>query len=454
MRFVPGETPALQIHAQFTLVNSGTTDLPYIDATFPDEKAFGRENLRVEVDGREVAPANLPEEYQQELPNALRLAFDPPWKQKQAHELAINYTLRSPGDSSSRITVDSVGFHLGSRGWFPVPRPPKHLLSPFPARPDKTEYSIRVPAGFVVLARGTPAGKKNDGGEVEYRFRLRAGDLAPYVVAGRYTASGDERKSGGAVFWTLQPLKENPSAAAERITAAWTTLVTAFGPPDKNIRVPHVVESPGLRSHVEQAGEGPATASFPGGVLVNPGALALGVNSNEFVEMVTHGLAHNWFGDEIYPSPDAALGMGEGLPEYAAIVVDEALQGEAARRERILHYLHEYDAAAQAGAEKPLAVTMLHDPPAQRAIALAKAPLFFAALEDACGADAMRSGLAQMVTLLRGQEAGYDDLRVALEKASGKNLGELFRVWLNQKGIPADFRARYQDQPGGSRQGK
>jgi hypothetical protein len=179
-------------------------------------------------------------------------------------------------------------------------------------------------------------------------------------------------------------------------------------------------------------------------VLVNPAALALGINSDRFREITAHTLAHNWFGDEMYPSPDAALGMGEGLPEYATIVIDEALNGASARRDRIMKYLREYDEARKSAEEKPLGVTILNDAAEQRRIALAKAPLFFVALEDACGEAPMRSGLRQTLTLLRGQEASYDSLLSALEQSSGKNLGELFRIWLNGKGIPADFRDRYQ----------
>ena len=158
----------------------------------------------------------------------------------------------------------------------------------------------------------------------------------------------------------------------------------------------------------------------------------------------THALAHNWFGDEVFFAADAAVGMGEGLPEYAAIVIDEAEKGPSGRRERVIQYLREYDEASKTAKETPLGVTMLTDPFAQRRIALAKAPLFFVALEDSCGAEPMRSGLMQMVTLLRGQETSYDALRSALEQSCGKNLAEPFRVWLNDKGIPPDFRARYQ----------
>jgi hypothetical protein len=443
VRFVPGETPELQIHAQYKLVNSGNSDLAFVDVVFPDEKHFGRRDLRAKVDGHEAALANLPEEFQQEGPHALRISFDAAWRQKQTHELTIEYAFRAPQDSGSRITLGAESFHLGSRGWFPEFQPPKHILAPSPERPDKMTYSVRVPAGFSVLARGISGRQKKESGEAVIQFKLRAGDLAPYIVAGHYAGTDSNQKSGTAVFWTLQPLKEDSSAAAERIAAVWSTLETDFGPIDKNIRVPHVVESPEMRSHVGRQA-GPAAAAFPGGVLANPDAFELGVNSDEFLEMITHALAHNWFGDEIYPTADASIGLGEGLPEYATIAIEEARQGGDARRERILRYLREYDAATRVAAETPLAITTIDDPAPQRRIALAKAPLFMAALEDACGESAMRSGLAEMVTLLRGQEAGYDDLRVALEHASGKNLAEVFRVWLNQKGIPAEFRARYE----------
>ena len=83
--------------------------------------------------------------------------------------------------------------------------------------------------------------------------------------------------------------------------------------------------------------------------------------------------------------PAAAVGMGEGLPEYAAIVIDEARNGPDARRRRIVEYLRSYDDARSGIEEVPLGETMMGDPIGQRRIALAKAPLFFVALEDACG---------------------------------------------------------------------
>jgi hypothetical protein len=444
IRFVPGPSPTLHIRGNFKLQNTGNGDLIFVDLTLPEEKAFGRQNVRVELDGREVAPVNVPAEYQQDQPNTVRIPLNPPWQRGRALQLVVEYDLVSPQDSGSRITLGGDEFHLGSRGWFPVLEPPKHVFSPDPRRPAIAPYTVRVPSNFLVLARGTPKGRKQEGGETEYRFVLSKDDLPPYVVAGSYVESPTPREPDSAIFWTLKPLPNDPKEAAKQIKQAWDILAKDFGPLDRNITVPRVVESPELRGHTSADESGPAAAPFPGGVLVNPAALALGTNSDQFLEMVTHSLAHDWFGDEMYPAPDAALGLGEGLPEYATVVIDESRNGASARRQRIQRYVQEYDEARKSADEKPLGITMLNDPADQRRIALAKAPLFFAALEDACGAEATQNGLKRMVELLRGQEASYDSLRSALEEASGKDLGALFRVWLNQKGIPQDFRDRYQ----------
>ena len=440
MRFVSGSPPELRIIADYKFQNSGTTDLTFIDAVLPDEKSFGRRDLRVKLDGSPIIPVALPSE--QPRGDLVRIAFDRPWIRRQVHDISVEYAFRSPTNRGPRITLGSRDFHLGSQGWLPEFQPPKHLMAPIPERPSQTVYTIRVPSDFVVLARGTVKGRKKDGGEVEYRLELLKDDLPPYIVAGEYVQWPTSQRAQSASFWTIQSLREDPATAAEEINSAWRTLETTFGPLDKNIVGPHIVESPQLQGHLASE-QGPAAAAFPGGVIVNPPALELGTGSSQFLDIVTHALAHNWFGDEMAPSPDSALGIGEGLPEYATIVIEEARNGPVARRNRILHYLRRYQEARNRVDETPLGFTQLTDPPAQRRIALAKAPLFFIELEDICGESPMRSGLAHLVALLRGQEVGYDDLRSALEQATNRNLAKPFRVWLNEKGIPQDFLDRY-----------
>ena len=440
---MPGQPPELRVSVRYTLQNTGTSNLDFVDVTFPDEKDFGLKNLHVTANGREATPAKLPAEYRQDAPDALRIPLDPPWTQKQKRELSIEYVLSSPANSGARITIGEADFHLGSGGWLPVFQAPKHILASHPDEPNRMDLTIRVPQNFLVLARGAAAGRKQENGEIGYRFALRKGELAPYVVAGRYVESPYDRKSDPVTFWTVEPLKENPTPTAGLIAADWGILQEDFGPLDPNIRISHVVESPELRARF--AGEeGPAAVPFPGGVLVNPAALALGIGSEDFLEQVTRALAQSWFGNELYTTSDLTLGLGEGLAEYATVVIDEARHGVPARRLRVLALLREYDAARKRGVEKPVGTITMQDAAEQRRIGLAKAPLFFIALEDSFGEAPVRSGLKELVTLLRGQEAGYDDLRAALEQSTGKSLAIFFRAWLYEKGIPIGFRDRYE----------
>jgi hypothetical protein len=440
VRFAAGSSRELRIGESYELQNTGTTPLRFVDLNIPETRAFGTKDLRVEYDGHPANLEELPAEYRQDHPNTRRIAFEQPWQRGARHELNIKYSLSSPEDRGTRVAIGDETFHLGALGWAVLPQPPHHFLSPYPRRPDKMTYSVVVPSDFRILARGKLIHRQNESTAREYRFQLQKNDLAPFVVAGRYVETPFEKGGSGVIFWTLHPLQESPGSTPQRISQAWATLENDFGPLDLKIQTPHVVEAPNLRSPL---GEGPAEASFPGGALVNEQTLALGIESDAFFEDVSHALAYNWFRDQMYPSSDASLGIGEGLPEYATIVIDEASGGPQGRRRRIERYLNRYQNAVKQGKEKPLGVTTLTDPPAQRAIALAKAPLMYVDLEDTCGEKPVRDGLKDLVTLLRGQEVGFDDMRSAIEQRCGRDLGEFFRTWLYGKGLPTNFLSRY-----------
>jgi hypothetical protein len=441
IRFVPGSTPALAIRVEYTLLNTGTTGLDSVDVRLPSEKSSGRSDLRVEVDGRETVPAPLSIEGQPE-PDVVRIALETRWPRKQKRELSFEYTLRSPEDSQSYVTITPTSFHLGALGWAAQLQPPKYLLASYPSPPTYMPYSIRVPADFALLAGGRRRGEKKYGGETEYRYELGPADLGAFAVAGRYAKWAASAGRNPVVFWTNEPLKENPNTSAEQIQNVWKTFTVDFGVFDARIRGPRVAESAAVR--YDSAGEaGPAAVSFPGGALVNPAAFALGIDSDRFLEIVSETLARNWFDEEVEPSAEAAIGMGDGLPEYASIVADEARNGPLARRQRIYEYLRRYDAAVKRADETPIAATTAASSLPQRRIALAKAPLFYIEIEDACGEGPVRAGLAHMLRSMRGQEVDYNVLRSVLEESTGRDLGKIFREWLDQKGIPQNFRARY-----------
>jgi hypothetical protein len=444
IRFVSGSNPEVRIHNVYTLQNTGTADLDFIDVVFPAAKIYGRANLSVESGGHALTPAELPLEYQQDSPGALRLQFESRWPQKDKRDLIVDYSFSSPKAGGQEFALGPQTFHLGARGWLPVFLPPKHILAAAPARPEKLSYTVRVPSDFTVLARGSAASRKQDGGDTIYRFDLDKRDLGAYVVAGRYTPSNPKGKSADAIFWTLKKFPQDSASQAERFAAAWSVLQKNFGEIDKRTSAPYIVEAPTLEADDTLSGDA-AFAAFPGGVLINSAALGLGAENEIFTERVEHGLARTWFDDALQPAPFAALALGDGLPTYATIVIDEAAGGDIARRKRIATLLNSYDDAHShlKTSEKSVVTTLPTDPLEQRRIAEAKAPLLFVVLEDTCGAAPVRTGLAQAIQLLRGKEVSVNDVRAAIEYTTGKNLAEAFRVWLYNPGIPPDFRARY-----------
>jgi hypothetical protein len=443
VHFIPGSPAALDVRSVYTLQNSGTSEVAFVDVILPAEQAYGRTGLRVVVDGHDVTPTDLPAAQQPAQADEMRIPLDPPWSRGHARQVSIEYTFRSPRNYGSRITIGDDDFHLSPRGWFPELQPPKRVLAPTPVPPKVVTFAVRAPADFLLLAGGIPKGQKKTGDEIERRFDLTTSTLGSYVVAGKYAAWPEQRKSAEPIFWTLQPLKDDAAAGAQQLGAVWDALAKDFGPLDKNISAPHIVESPELRGRLAGETE-PAAVAFPAGAIVNPAAFALGAGSDDFFRIVSHALAQEWFGESMYLSDAAAVGMGEGLPEYATVVIDEARNGTEARRKRVTEYLRRYDEALKAATETPLIEITTTDAPGPRRIALAKAPLFFIALEDVCGEGPMHTGLANMLATERGREAGYADLRSALERSCSRNFAPMFRLWLNGKGIPEDFRLRYQ----------
>jgi hypothetical protein len=444
IEFVPGQSPELHLSASYTLENYGTSGLPFIDIVLPNETNYGMRNLVVKVDGQSVSSAPASGGSPGARTSKIRVPFDPGWNPRERRDLLIEYNFSAQDRPEKSGALAAASFYLISPGWLPALQPPSHVLSSTPAVPEGTTYSVEVPADFLVLASGKPRGRKKDRGAVKYQFELRKEDLAPYIIAGRYVETPSSRRKNSVSFWTFGPLKGDPAGVEIQIGSFSDILQKNFGPLDKNSSAVHLVELAGVPSDVTSE---PPAVPFPAGVLVSSQSMGLSIDSSNFLKLVESGLARSWFAN--ISAPDSPIGIREGLPEYAEAVVDESLKGQASRRDLVSRFLQEYESACKEAVEKPLISTTAQDPVEQRRIALAKAPLFFIALEDAYGEESVRRGLAEVLTLLRGQKVGYPDIRVALENVTNKDLTPIFRVWIYKTGIPDEFRQKYEGRDSG-----
>jgi len=79
-------------------------------------------------------------------------------------------------------------------------------------------------------------------------------------------------------------------------------------------------------------------------------------------------------------------------------------------------------------------------------VVMQKGALLFVTLEDEYGKEKVRRALAHVAGARRGSHFGYAEVLAALEQEIGQDLGEFFRSWLNQAGIPQAVRARYEEK--------
>jgi hypothetical protein len=177
-------------------------------------------------------------------------------------------------------------------------------------------------------------------------------------------------------------------------------------------------------------------------VLLEPRAFQQGIAIEAVLQLAEYELARTWFGWRVRPLPEAQILMGRGMGLFGLVIAAEG-RGQDQRRGMIASLIDRYDEARAAAPDKRLMEPPVGYSRAERISTGYRAALFIVALEDLCGHDTLRAALRDIIHDRAASNTSYEDLRAAVESASGKDLAEMFRAWLIRPGIPDEFRARY-----------
>lgn len=425
VRYVEG-TPQIEVRATYRLKNDSGPELTSLEIALPPEQgeAGARSAVRVLVDGVQLTAAIRAGE-----PQAIaEVALPAPWQPKQRRSLVVEYALRTPASSGNLCPC----FLLPAGAWYPSLLPPKGLLARGGTPPEKWELLLRVPKDYLVHASGRARGRKTRGIESEHRFEQRAADFDPFVVAGRYLEQRHEVQGARIALWSLQPLPQvHLQQAAPALAATLKTYEQAFGP-----------LAGGSRAWVVEWPRGDTTTPvIPHVVTYSPDAFPGGFESPEFLRYFDAYLAATCFGGIV--RADEPYLPARALPDYAKSIAGAARGGAEERSKIVVRALRAFDEAKSSGAEKPAVAVRTEDPEWLQRQAYAKSVLFFHALEDRFGREALWRALAHVVRARQGQSIGIPELRSALEQETRQDLSDFFRAWLYETGIPDDFRARY-----------
>ena len=153
--------------------------------------------------------------------------------------------------------------------------------------------------------------------------------------------------------------------------------------------------------------------------------------------VVAHEIAHQWFGDSVTESTWADLWLSEGFATYFAGLFIQKQDGEEAFRKYMEDASERY-----LSFEKQAASFPIHDTETRDLMGLLnpnnyqKGAWVLHMLRMRLGDEAFFRGLRDYYQAHKEGNATTDDLRLALEKSSGKDLKNFFDRWVFDSGHP------------------
>jgi hypothetical protein len=325
------------------------------------------------------------------------------------------------------IFVEKVYLYTNKDAWYPRN-----------VRDDHARYRVRfdVPGGYTAVSGGRLAARGAEGDRATFEYRLDEPGKYLSVAIGRLTAVGVG--AAGSVTLNAFATRRQRNEAEQGLAAAREILAffsEEFGP------CPYSFVNLVFSEHVTPGGHSP-----PGMVLVQRRPLLatqpLRDDPANFSDQpgffLAHELAHQWWGQGVAPKNYRERWLSEGSAQYAAALWLRKSRGEGTFR-AILKRLGDWaQRSARAG---PLILSyrighLRGDPQAYRAVVYNKGAYVLHMLRGLVGDEAMRRALGAFQARHRYTKAGTQELRVALEAESGRNLRPYFEAWVKGTELP------------------
>jgi aminopeptidase N len=340
--------------------------------------------------------------------------------------------LRAPlvAEDALPTEVWSQGQDEDNRHWFPCQDHPGERM--------RVELLATVPAGFTALGNGVLVSKTEARGEVTFHYKQDE-PIPPYLVtlaAGRFEEAHDSLAAtdarGALPVDYYVPVGHGEAIARslgktpKMIAHFEKKLGTAF----PWAKYAQVVVSDFIFGGMENTS---ATTLFDR-VLLDPRA-ALDVDMDS---LVSHELAHQWFGDLVTCRDWSHAWLNEGFATYLEHVWREEDEGIDAYHHGLEQDLETYLDEDSSRYRRAIVTNVWSSP-----IDLfdrhlyQKGGLVLHALRQHLGDDAFFAGLQHYLARMRGQGAETRDLMRAMEDATGRSLEAFFDQWIAKPGHPA-----------------
>jgi hypothetical protein len=435
VRFMAEPHPSIQMEAEYWLRNTGNRPLTAIDLRLPGRRRFHFNDPHIEWDSETLKPEPSPSD-----PRYFLLRLPQSWTISAVHTLHLSVEFRLPESGESGLIFSQDAFFLPAEGWSPELLPERGIFATGGVPPKSWVLTLRVPEGFLVHTSGHQSKTSRSGGEQVVRAVQQPKDGYSFIIAGRFQTT---RLNAGAEtlnLWTRTPQDTTAlRQAADSLVKPVDAYNAMFGKRSDEFNELWVVECPvvagcftssvsAYSGLISEEGEKPsAQMASLDTVMVDLSGGAAGIAA------AGPALASSWLGYGQNPGFFEQHAPLSALPAFAASRGREAVEGHEVREATIRRAL------------RAVPVTNEAKKPEDEAVIRAKSLLFFFGLQDRYGHDAFDKALSHMLYARRGGGFDLDDLIAAFEQETHQNVAEFVRRWMKHPGVPADFRARYEN---------
>ena len=350
---------------------------------------------------------------------------------RKGSALTVTFASAIPADQPIRLrlryAIDAVerrSFYVGEAGayfsgesynWYPLPSE---------TRRAKGRLRFTLPAGFVVASTG----RRQPAPPI-------ANNVSDFVVddpttfsfaIGRHQIHQDK----GSPTVAIHMLRERPLVRErlELLRRILSAAVAEFGPyPHPDLEVVEMPEG--------AAGPAGSGTSLEGFVVVAPDVM-----DSFDMATIAHEVSHQWWADSIFGTGPGTILIGEGMAEYGALRVVEAIHGERAAAGfrwngypgvSLLGGGRGYLTLVMAGLDAPLT-----GPGAQPMHAF-RGALAHDLLSRTVGRDAFRAFLQDFTRDHAFSDTSWPVFVNAAVARFGDRLATFVRTWYDQAGLPA-----------------
>ncbi len=481
VQFAPS-AQTIHIEADYQLRNTGVRSIREIEILLPNEKRLNTGAAATKWDGADI----VSEPRTGDARNSV-IRFATPWPVDAAHALHISYDILPPAADRRDLSFASDAFYLPAAGWSPELPQVRGFLGFGGVPPKKWELVINAPEGFLVHSSGTlkKSSRDSKNGTQTFRALQTVKDRYPFVVAGRYNAREIRAAHQKIILWSRASSKSGVlQQASGELARTIDVYNSIFGAPNSRVSTFWVVECPvpeGCISNFRSSAVAllnEDSREEPTAELASSDTVMVDVSKGapKLAAAAAPSLAASWLGYGRNPGFYQQTEPLSLLPVFAAARSREEIEGPQARGETIRHALQlvPKDAGARQlqeplRAQKSLKAPQSAATPAggdvigkdalgqasdsaainvtreARQIARAKSFLFFYALQDRYGPKVFNDAIDHMLYARAGRGFDLDDLIAAFEQETHQNVAAFVRLWMKHPGVPADFRARYEN---------